>query len=97
MGREPYYETIYFLKKANYDYNIDLRLVDPNVEFAGARLDLEWGWHRPNVCQGMFPDHMGWYYNTRSTRTFESIKKEILHEFEKIKKAYDRNTNIQYR
>ena len=98
IARESFYETIYFLKKSNFvDYNIDLRLVDPNVKFADEPLDLEWGWHRPAECRGMFPNHMGWYYNTRGTRTFESIKKEILREFEKIKNVYDRNTSVLYR
>ena len=97
-SRSPFYETIYFLKKSNeLGCSIDSRLIDPNVTFAGARLDLEWGWHRPSECRGMFPNHMGWYYNTISARTFETIKKEILREFEKIKNVYDRNTSVLYR
>ena len=96
-SREPFYETIYFLKSNELGYIIDPRLIDPNVKFAGARLDLEWGWHRPAECRGMFPNHMGWYYNTISARTFETIKKEILREFEKIKNVYDRNTSVLYR
>jgi hypothetical protein len=96
-SREPFYETIYFLKKSNSVVNIDPHLMDANVLFAGSPLDSEWGWHRPSECRGMFPNHMGWYYNTGSARTFEAIKKEILREFEKIKQVYDRNTNVQYR
>ena len=98
-SREPFYETIYFLKKSNsVDYNIiDPRLMDVNAQFAGSPLDFEWGWHRPAKCRGMFPNHKGWYYNTCRTRSFETIKKEILQEFEKIKKVYDRNTNVLYR
>ena len=98
-SREPFYDTIYFLKKSvDCKYNIiDSRLISVNVLFAGSPLDSEWGWHRPNECRGMFPNHMGWYYNTDRNRTFKNIKKEIICEFEKIKKVYDRNTDVRYR
>ena len=98
VSGEIYYETIYFLKRSNsLDNNIDIRLMDHNVRFADSPLDLEWGWYRPSECKGMFPNRMGWYYNTGSARTFETIKKQIILEFEKIKQVYDRNTNVLYR